>query len=106
MFDTFDASLDLVALAVSAPPPPAPSPPVLQPTGITLFSMRSHENALAYKPPIMRKESSKFEAPKLDPLALPSVGMEARLQQVLELLRALFAAEIQQLPDVSAWSDV
>jgi hypothetical protein len=31
---------------------------------------------------VARKETSKFDAPKLDPMALPSVCMEARLQQV------------------------
>jgi hypothetical protein len=51
-----------------------------------MFSMRAHENALAFKPPLPKKEVARFEAPKVDPRALPSVGMEARLLQVLAAL--------------------
>ncbi len=83
VFDSFDSTSDLVALSVNAPSQPGPASKVLPPTGITLFSMRSHEDALAYKPPLPKKEFAKFEAPKVDPMALPSVLMDARLQQVI-----------------------
>ncbi len=82
MFDSFDSTSDLVALSVNAPSQPAPASKVLPPTGITLFSMRAHEDALAYKPPLPKKELARFEAPKVDSMALPSVLMDARLQQV------------------------
>ena len=84
VFDSFDSTSDLVALSVSAPTLPTPASSVQPPSGVTSFSIRAHESALAYKPPLPKKESLRFEAPKIDPLALPSVGMEARLQQVCE----------------------
>ena len=82
MFDAFDSSSELVALSVTPPLAPAPISKLQLPAGVTQFSLRCHESALAFKPPVAKKELSKFDAPKLDPLALPSVGMEARLQQV------------------------
>ena len=98
MFDAFDASSDLVALSVNPPLAPAPASNVQLPAGVTQFSLRSHESALAFKPPLAKKDSSKFDAPKLDPLALPSVGMEYRLLQVCQRTAACHTSE----PDCSS----
>jgi hypothetical protein len=44
--------------------------------------MLSHESLLSYKPPLPKMQSSKYDAPHVDPSALPSVDMNAKLLQV------------------------